>query len=272
MDALLALIPQDTAARIDRLEVFASLDSTNRYLLETPPPSIGTIHVALADYQHAGRGRRGRRWTLPAGAGLCLSVALRVAREPRDLAALPLAAGVAARRAIAKACGVEVGLKWPNDLAWAERKLGGILVEQAGRAADSTHVVIGIGINIVVPAAMLPNLSDWPRGAVDLAEATGGRPPARAALAAALIAELADLAADFERSGFAGYRDEFASADALLHRPVWVVDDGVVTSGVARGVDADGGLIVESPDGLRRRVVAGDVSVRTMDEAVRAGQ
>src|SRR5690606_19392107 len=97
---------------------FASLDSTNRYLLETPAASRGALHVALADSQHAGRGRRGRHWIAPPGAGLCLSVALTVRRGPRDRPALPLAAGVAVRRAIAAAAGIEVGLKWPNDLVW----------------------------------------------------------------------------------------------------------------------------------------------------------
>src|SRR5690606_39038778 len=175
-------ISPDTARRIERVDVFASLDSTNRYLLDTPPPARGRLHVAIADHQHAGRGRRGRRWTVPPGAGLCLSVAARMSSDPGELHALPLAAGVAARRAISAACGVRVALKWPNDLAWRDRKLGGILVERRSADASLAHVVIGVGINVSVPPAMLPALSDWPAGAVDLAEATGGRAPGRAAL------------------------------------------------------------------------------------------
>src|SRR5690606_3597601 len=222
-DAFLAALSPGVAQVLDRLDVFASLDSTNRYLLDTPPPAPGKLHVAIADHRHAGRGRRGRRWTAPPGAALCLSVAMSLGRAPRELIALPLAAGVTARRAIRQVCGVEVGLKWPNDLVWAERKLGGILVEQA--AAGRGHVVIGIGINVAVPPDRLAGLSDWPAGAVDLTVAAGGRPPPRAALAAALVGELAALAAAFEQDGFAAYRADFTAADVLLGRAVRVVDD-----------------------------------------------
>ena len=261
-DGILGALKPATARRIERLHVFASLDSTNRFLLDLPPPARGALHVAIADHQHAGRGRRGRRWTAPPGAALLLSVAMQSAASPGELATLPLAAGVAARRAIRDACGVDVGLKWPNDLVWHDRKLGGILVEHGAGEGGAGHVVIGIGVNVAVPAVLLRRLSDWPAGAVDLATATGGRPPARAALAAALVNELAGLAAALERDGAPPWRDEFAAADVLRGRMV-VVDDGCARSvGVARGVDLDGALLVEAADGSRRRVLAGDVSVR----------
>ena len=264
-DALVASISPGAARRIERLDVFASLDSTNRYLLDTPPPARGSMHVAIADHQHAGRGRRGRRWTAAPGAGLCLSVAVRMASGPGELRALPLAAGVAARRAISAACGVPVALKWPNDLAWRDRKLGGILVERQSAATPLAHVVIGIGINVCVPPAMLPGLSDWPAGAVDLAEATGGHPPERAALAGALVDELAALAFAFDRHGLAPYRAELAAADALLDRMVLVDEAGSAVGGIARGIDEHGALIVELAGGARRRVLAGDVSIRAVD-------
>src|SRR5690606_7215621 len=124
-DGILGAWKPATARRSERLHVLASLDSTNRFLLDTPPPARGALDIAIADHQHAGRGRRGRRWPVPPGGGLCLSAAMRIATSRRELAALPLAAGVAARRAVRNACGVEVGLKWPNDLVWRDRKLGG---------------------------------------------------------------------------------------------------------------------------------------------------
>lgn len=104
-DGILGALKPATARRIERLHVFASLDSTNRFLLDMPPPARGALDIAIADHQHAGRGRRGRRWTVPPGGGLCLSAAMRIATSRRELAALPLAAGVAARRAVRNACG-----------------------------------------------------------------------------------------------------------------------------------------------------------------------
>ncbi|HEX6994404.1 MAG TPA: biotin--[acetyl-CoA-carboxylase] ligase [Gammaproteobacteria bacterium] len=266
-DRILAALAPAAARRVERLDVFASLDSTNRYLLEAPPPARGALDVAIADHQHAGRGRRGRCWTAPPGTCLCLSAATRTARAARELAALPLAAGVAARRAVRTACGVDVGLKWPNDLTWRGRKLGGILVEHKAGGAGDAHVVIGIGINVAVPPAELGRLSDWPAGAVDLATATGGRPTARVTLAAALVDELVALVETFEQDGFAAFRDAFTAADVLLGREV-IVDDGRTRSaGIARGVDADGALVVEAADGSRRRVLAGDVSIRAAAES-----
>lgn len=265
-DGILGALKPATARRIERLHVFASLDSTNRFLLDMPPPARGALDIAIADHQHAGRGRRGRRWTVPPGGGLCLSAAMRIATSRRELAALPLAAGVAARRAVRNACGVEVGLKWPNDLVWRDRKLGGILVEHGARESGALHVVIGIGINVAVPLAVLGRLSDWPAGAVDLATATSGRPPVRVVLAAALVDELGVLVDAFERHGSASWRDEFAAADVLRDRAVVVDDDRARTVGVARGVDADGAIVVEIADGSRRRVFAGDVSIRTAEQ------
>jgi BirA family biotin operon repressor/biotin-[acetyl-CoA-carboxylase] ligase len=174
-DAIAAALAPDAARLIERLEVFSEIDSTNRYLLEHPPSS-GRLAVCLAEYQHAGRGRRGRAWVAPAGAALCLSVGWRFAERPPDLSALTLACGVAARRALETQAGISVGLKWPNDLVWDDRKLGGILVELSAGHRGACHAVVGIGINVAMPRDLLRRVSDWPRGAVDLREAACGEP------------------------------------------------------------------------------------------------
>src|SRR5215471_14421885 len=191
--ALRRALGASTAARVARLEVLWEIDSTNRYLLASPPPQVGRLAVCVAEYQSAGRGRRGRRWRAPLGAGLCLSVSWQFAAAPRDLAALTLAVGVVARRALAEVAQVDIALKWPNDLALDERKLGGILIELSAEAQGRCHVVAGIGINVALPPESLAALSDWPRGAIDLATAKGAAPPPRALLAARLIDGLAEL-------------------------------------------------------------------------------
>src|SRR5690606_15933943 len=145
----------------------------NRYLLERPAPG-GTLAACIAEYQTGGRGRRGRSWRMPLGAGLCLSLGWQFERIPPELAALTLAVGVVVRRVLAETAAIELRLKWPNDLVWDERKLGGILLEMSAEAHGGCHVVIGVGLNVDVPRTLLPRLSDWPRGAVDLAAATGG--------------------------------------------------------------------------------------------------
>lgn len=260
--ALRAALAPETAARIATLEIFTELDSTNRHLLAAAPPP-GLLRVCLADHQTAGRGRRGRVWRTPLAGGLCLSVSWQFADTPAELAALTLAVGVVVRRALARVAGLEIALKWPNDLVWDERKLGGILLEMTAEAQGRCHVVAGIGINFSLPQEMLAALSDWPRGAVDLATALHGPPPSRLATAAALVDGLADLFADYAHEGFAAYRSDWRAADFLKGRSVQLDESGGAIVGTALGIEADGALIVETAGGTRRRVIAGDVSVRS---------
>jgi BirA family biotin operon repressor/biotin-[acetyl-CoA-carboxylase] ligase len=261
-EALRAELTPAVAARVARLEVFTEIGSTNRHLAAVAPPP-GKLDVCLAEFQTAGRGRRGRRWNVPLGGGICLSVGWQFEGMPAELAALTLAVGVAVRRVLMRVAGLEVELKWPNDLVHDERKLGGILLELAAEAHGGAHVVAGIGINVALPPALLSSLSDWPKGAVDLETALGRAPPPRSALAGALVNELAELFVDYPARGFRPYRSEWEAADFLRGRAVVLDDVAGPLGGTAVGIDADGALLIETPDGARRRVVAGDVSVRS---------
>jgi BirA family biotin operon repressor/biotin-[acetyl-CoA-carboxylase] ligase len=261
VDAVAAALTPAAAHLVQRLDLFAEIDSTNRYLLERPP-SPDRMAVCLAEYQHAGRGRRGRAWAAPYAGGLCLSVGWHFAETPPGLSALTLACGVAARRVLARLAGVSVLLKWPNDLVWDERKLGGILVELAAGTEGGRYAVVGLGLNVAMPARLLARLSDWPSGAVDLAQATRGAPPGRAGLAAGLIVELAELFRGYGTTGFAPYRAEFEAADCLKGRRVTIDDAAGGLEGIACGIEADGALRVEVGRGRHRRVLSGDVSVR----------
>jgi len=259
--ALRAALEPSVAARLAKLELHTELDSTNRRLLAAPPPS-GELDVCIAEFQTQGRGRRGRRWDAPLGSGICLSVGWQFAGMPAEPAALTLAVGVAVRRVLKRVAGVTISLKWPNDLVFDERKLGGILLEIRGEAHGGAHVVVGVGLNVALPPALLPSLSDWPRGAIDLKTALGVEPPPRAVLAGALVNELAMLLADYPTQGFAAYRSEWRSADFLRGRSVHLEEPSGRLLGTALGIDADGALLIETESG-RRRVVAGDVSVRS---------
>jgi BirA family transcriptional regulator, biotin operon repressor / biotin---[acetyl-CoA-carboxylase] ligase len=259
--ALRAALPPRVATMLATLEVFTELDSTNRRLLAVPP-APGKLSVCIAEYQTAGRGRRGRRWSVPLGAGLTLSAGWQFTETPPELSALTLAIGVVTRRVLARVAGVDVALKWPNDLVWDDRKLGGILLDLTAEGQGGCHVVAGIGINVALPAESLPTLSDWPRGAADLATATGGRPPPRAVLAVALVEALADLFAGFPADGFGAYRNDWRKADYLRGREVRLDGAGGPVLGTALGIEADGALLIETAAGARRRVIAGDVSVR----------
>jgi len=257
----------DAQRRIESIEVFAEIESTNRYLLERAPPPAERARIAIAEFQQAGRGRRGRSWTMPRGSGIALSAAWRFAKIPGCLSALSLGAGAATRRAIFDATALDVGLKWPNDLIVDGGKTGGILVE-FDQLDAGCHVVVGVGINVSVAPDVLEAVRGFGGRGRDLA---GAVPPGvavdRDALTLALIERLIELFAGFAASGFAPYRDEWLAAHVLDGAAVELHEADGVSRGTVRGIDADGALLLGGEDGGLRRIVSGDVTVRTPDHA-----
>ncbi len=209
----------------------------------------GTVVVANA--QSAGRGRLGRSWASPPGAGLYLSAVL---YPPRPDSLLTLATGVAVSGALVRATGLATALKWPNDVFVGRRKLAGILAE-AGTAADGrSFVVLGIGINVLA-AAYPPDVA---ARATSL-ETELGRAVDRGLVLAELIAAV-DAACVRLREGDAeGVLAEWRHLAApLLGRPVEWNEGETHLSGIARDIDAQGALLVDA-GGVPRRVVGGEV-------------
>jgi BirA family biotin operon repressor/biotin-[acetyl-CoA-carboxylase] ligase len=166
---------------------------------------------------------------------------------------------VATLRALKRLGVAGLSLKWPNDVMRGDAKLGGILIDLRGEAAGPATVVVGIGINVRLPRAARAALAAEGVEVADLAS-IGDAPP-RNTLAAVLISELHQALSEFGARGMAAFADEWQAADALAGRAVRVLHGGQQLEGLARGVDADGALLLES-GGARRRIVSGEVSVR----------
>jgi BirA family biotin operon repressor/biotin-[acetyl-CoA-carboxylase] ligase len=243
-------LPQFAAGRLRNLTVHQAIASTNDALLAVDDLPAGRFDACLAEFQTAGRGRRGRRWLAPFGSGLCLSVNWSFRDAPAALGALSLAAGVAVLRALARHGVAGAGLKWPNDIVHEGRKLGGILIDLRGEAAGPAYVVVGVGLNMRLPARTVEALTADGVEVVDIA-----------ALGATLVGELALALEEFDARGFAAFAEEWRGADALAGRPVRVLQGERLQEGVARGVDGDGALLLEA-GGARRRVLSGEVTVR----------
>ncbi len=208
--------------------------------------------TCVAGAQSAGRGRHDRGWTAPPGSALLCSILVRV--DHPHLGGVPIAAGLAARAAIAASCGHESRLKWPNDLVSDGRKLAGILCEvEPGAGAPGTAVVIGIGVNLSVPS-FPPDVAG-----VSLHELTGD-PPSAAALLTALLPELSDRLDRLARGGVPGLRTEWMSHAAGIGAAVTAASATGTVSGIAEGVDDDGALLLRAGEGLVR-VLAGDVHI-----------
>ncbi len=243
------------------LEVAFSIDSTSGYLLGLPMPGPGEVTCCLAEYQDGGRGRRGRRWLSPVARGLCFSMGVRLERGGHELPTLSLVAGVAVVRALEAVGAGGALLKWPNDVILGGGKLGGILVDVAGEPGGPLHVVIGVGLNVhAAPAAGDVILAGGLRPA-SLGAGPGGQQPSRNALAAALIDSLVAAVAVFDAHGFPPFVDAWRQADFLAGRAIELEVAGRHEPGVARGIADDGTLLVDSAGG-RRRVVAGEVTLR----------
>jgi BirA family transcriptional regulator, biotin operon repressor / biotin---[acetyl-CoA-carboxylase] ligase len=204
--------------------------------------------VIVADTQTAGRGRLGRTWASPAGAGIYASVIFRPAMRVAPL--LTLAAGVAMADGIGAATGLDVQLKWPNDLYAAGRKLGGILAEGAPH-----FVVLGFGIN-VLPAAYPPDVSARATSiATELGRAVD-RGLVLAECLAALWARYTDLVEHRDGAVIDAWRRRAA---ATVGKPIEWERDGNVERGTVRDVDATGALLMATDRGPVIRIVAGEV-------------
>ncbi len=254
-----AQLPEGALARLAACDVEWSLPSTNAALLAAKEPAPGRVAVLLAEHQTAGRGRRGRPWVAPLGGAVCLSMAWTFDQLPRDLAALSLVVGVCALRAFSAQGVPGLALKWPNDLVAGGRKLGGILIEMRAESAGPVVVVIGIGANVALDAATRAQVAAAGNDAIDVVELGGSAD--RNALVARVVGELAAALPQFAARGFAPFAAEWRHADALRGRPVSVTLGTEAQVGIARGIDAAGALLVETPAGLQR-FVAGEVSVR----------
>jgi BirA family biotin operon repressor/biotin-[acetyl-CoA-carboxylase] ligase len=224
---------------------------------------MGVADVCLCELQHAGRGRLGRRWIAPFGSGVALSAAWTFGDGVRKLPALSLAVGVSIARALARAGAVGVRLKWPNDIWFQERKIGGVLIELRAEASGPAHVVIGVGINVILPPAARREIEAGGTRVAAVADACAAA-PSRNLVAGAILDELLSMLGEFEREGFGAFRDAWIALDALGGRPAKVVLADTVISGTARGVDEEGALLLDTGDRLQR-FVSGEASLRAIE-------
>ena len=225
------------------VRVLERCSSTNDLLLAEAP----NARVLLAsEEQTAGRGRRGRRWHSPPGAGVTFSLSTIVARPARELPGLALVAGVATVRALRGSEVTRAALKWPNDLVVDGAKLGGILVET--RAAHGASLaVIGIGINCRRDASLGRRLR---REVAALDEFMPS--PDRNALISRIATELVHALDTFSALGLAPLAREWERLDAHAGQRLRVrLADGRVLTGIARGLADDGGLRLLTAKGMR---------------------
>lgn len=249
--AIVSLLDADAAAKL-MLNILLSTESTNSWLLARSGLQK-QYEACFAEHQVGGKGRRGRQWVSPFGSNVYLSVAFDLKGGAESLNGLSLVIGLSVVQALCD-LGVEgLELKWPNDVWLNGRKLAGILVELHGEATTSWRVVVGVGLNVGMsvdeavlidqPWAQLNEVGIFSKNCV----------------AAALLNNLVADLEIFKVSGFSCFLTRWAQFDALNNRVVEI--NAGVMSGIARGVDRTGALLLETDKGIEV-INAGEVSVR----------
>lgn len=262
--ALIASSSNDNAKTV-AVEVVAETGSTNADLLARVTAAAGVRLTApvllVAESQTAGRGRAGRPWQTTKTSALTFSLAWKFNRPLHALIGLPLAVGVALAEALG-IFGIDVELKWPNDVLRDGAKLAGILIETAqdkGTGATGTWTVIGIGINLTMPPDLQQRIG---RAVADVSELLTHD---RERLLAILLSALSDALADFDARGFTHFVARWNRLHAYTGRTVRILDDGrMLHEGVAVGVDEQGCFLMDTASG-RVAVTAGDVSLRLQE-------
>lgn len=237
------------------LAVIPVIDSTNQYLLDRMD-KLPSGYACIAEYQQAGRGRRGRKWFSPFGSNLYMSMYWRLEQGPAAAMGLSLVIGIIMAEVIQSLGAPNVRVKWPNDLYLNDRKLAGILVELTGKTGDAAQIVIGAGVNLLMRSEGTAEIN---QGWINLQEA--GVDIDRNELAAKLINSLREALPIFERDGLAPFVSRWEALDNFINRPVKLLIGDREVYGIARGIDKQGGLLLEQ-DGVIKSWVGGEISLR----------
>ncbi|MGV8844013.1 MAG: bifunctional biotin--[acetyl-CoA-carboxylase] ligase/biotin operon repressor BirA [Pseudomonas sp.] len=237
------------------------LDSTSAQAFRLLGQGVEAPFLVLAERQTAGRGRRGRRWVSPFADNVYYSLVVRIEGGARQLEGLSLVVGLAVLQTLRQLGVARAGLKWPNDVLVAGRKMAGILLELSGDPADVCHVVIGIGINVNMQAVDEPIDQPWTSVMHELGDQVD-----RNALVRLLNAQLHDYLVRHRRSGFSTLQAEWEAAHVWQNRPVTLTAGSRQIKGVVLGINEQGALRL-NVDNVEQQFSGGELSLRLRDDS-----
>jgi BirA family biotin operon repressor/biotin-[acetyl-CoA-carboxylase] ligase len=252
-------LTQTATQLVSELEIYPRIDSTNRYLVESAQTLANSGQVCFAESQTAGKGRRGRQWISPFGSNIYLSILWRFQNDPASIAGLSLAVGVAVIRVLQKLGVTDIGLKWPNDIYWHDKKLGGILIEVSGEAGGSCSAVIGLGLNLYLSVKETASITQpW----IDLEQILGAGNYSRNKIASLLLNHLLPVIANFETDTLNHYLQEWRLCDVMLNKAVTIYIGNQAIDGIVAGIDNNGMLLLKIASGEIKTFASGEVSFR----------
>jgi len=242
----------------NRIVYYEETDSTNLRIKQLAAEGAEEGLVAWADYQTAGKGRRGRTWESPAGKNLYFSLLLRPRFSPEKAPMLTLVMAYSVARATKKVAGPQPQIKWPNDLILGQKKICGILTEMTLKGTEVDYVVIGVGVNV--------NITTFPEELSDKATSLyleKGEEADRELLLREILAEFENQYEQFIKiQDLSFIQEEYNQVLVNKDKEVLVLEPGNEYQAKALGINSRGELLVEKKDGSQEAVFAGEVSVR----------
>lgn len=255
-EELLSCIRGSWAGReVDYSEAVESTNIRARQLAE-----CGAVHgtLVVAESQTGGKGRRGKKWVSPSGNGIWMSLILRPQMLPSSASMITLAAALSVTEGIREACGLDCLIKWPNDITAEGKKLCGILTEMSAELEEIHYIVVGIGINA--------NIVSFPEEIRETASSLcllTGKNVRRSQVIAEVMRAMEIYYSRFMECGdLSLLKDTYNARLANIGRQVKVLGLKEEYTGIARGIDESGELLIEMEDKSVRRVISGEVSVR----------
>ncbi|PHM22914.1 bifunctional biotin--[acetyl-CoA-carboxylase] ligase/biotin operon repressor BirA [Xenorhabdus budapestensis] len=239
----------------NRIEVIPVIDSTNQYLLDKFA-ELTSGDSCVAEYQYAGRGRRGRQWVSAFGRNLYLSMFWRLEQGPAATIGLSLVVGIVIAEVLNRQGAERVKVKWPNDLYLDDKKLAGILVELMGKTGDAAQIVIGIGMNISMSSEQHKLIN---QRSTNLQQA--GVTIERNKLVAEIVVELKKALVRFENEGLLPFISRWFKLDNFMNRPVRLIIGDQEIYGISRGIDQQGALLLDI-NGVITPYIGGEISLR----------
>ncbi len=241
---------------ISHIDICSQVDSTNAQLLALQASRSVHGYICLAEYQSAGRGRRGRQWVSPFACNIYFSLGWEFSGGADQLEGLSLVVGVNLAEVLQSLGMDNVQLKWPNDILIAGEKVGGVLLEMVGDPSGLCTIIVGIGLNVNMPQ---DTVIDQPYTSLS----SHSRSVSRNDLIIRILNQLVPMLQNFQRQGFAPYQSQWQKLDAFYNKPVNVIYGHQVEPlvGVARGVLPNGALCIVADD-QEHHICGGEVSLR----------
>ena len=256
VERICAVMRPQARALLHSISFQASTGSTQSDALAAPTPMRGAA-VYIADQQTSGQGRRGRAWISPPAANLYLTATRCFARPMSALSGLSVVTGIAIAESLRESGFAQVGVKWPNDLVAEGRKLGGVLIQLRAGTDSGAEAVIGIGLNVAMPALSAQQIDQpW----CDLSQLALATVP-RNQLVSRLLDHLLPALQLFEDESMAPFLARWTAVDALAGKTVRMTQSVGICEGIAAGITDAGALRVRTGAG-EMNFQGSEVSVR----------